>query len=298
METVRTSGLTKYDGKARGIIDLDLSVEEGEFFGFIGPNGAGKSTTIRTLLGLIKQNSGKAEIFGMDTLKEKQKILEDIGYLPSEAVFYSGMRVREILKLSADLRKRDCRKETARLCERLQLDTSRKAEELSLGNRKKVAIVCALMHKPRLLILDEPTSGLDPLMQREFFAILQERNEEGTTIFLSSHVLSEVQRNCTRAAIIREGRLIACDSVEALSKTSAKRVTIRGEVKLKNLPGVRDLQTVGDGSSFLYAGDINELIHFLSGSSIRDLTVAEPDLEEIFMHYYMKRGEIDDNGKA
>ena len=253
METVRTSGLTKYYGKARGIIDLDLSVEEGEFFGFIGPNGAGKSTTIRTLLGLIKQNSGKAEIFGMDTLKEKQKILEDIGYLPSEAVFYSGMRVREILKLSADLRKRDCRKETARLCERLQLDTSRKAEELSLGNRKKVAIVCALMHKPRLLILDEPTSGLDPLMQREFFAILQERNEEGTTIFLSSHVLSEVQRNCTRAAIIREGRLIACDSVEALSKTSAKRVTIRGEVKLKSLPGVRDLQTVGDGSSFFYA---------------------------------------------
>ena len=195
MEAVRTSNLTKYYGRARGIINLNLSVREGEFFGFIGPNGAGKSTTIRTLLGLIKQNSGMAEIFGMDTVKNRQKILENIGYLPSEAVFYSGMRVREILKLSADLRKRDCRKETVRLCERLQLDTSRKAEELSLGNRKKVAIVCALMHKPGLLILDEPTSGLDPLMQREFFDILQERNEEGATIFLSSHVLSEVQHN-------------------------------------------------------------------------------------------------------
>ena len=209
MDAIKTTGLTKYYGKARGIIDLNLCVPEGEFFGFIGPNGAGKSTTIRTLLGLISPSSGSAEILGMDMVKERQKILDCVGYLPSEAVFYPGMRVRDVLKLSAGLRKKDCREEAARLCERLELDTARKVEELSFGNRKKVAIVCALQHRPRLLVLDEPTSGLDPLMQREFFSILRERNREGTTVFLSSHVLSEIQRNCRRAAIIREGRLIA-----------------------------------------------------------------------------------------
>ena len=291
MDAIRTMGLTKYYGKARGIIDLDLSVEEGEFFGFIGPNGAGKSTTIRTLLGLIRPSSGSAAIFGKEIVKEKKEILEQVGYLPSEAVFYQGMRVREILKLSADLRKKDCSKTAQELCDRLQLDTTRKVEELSFGNRKKVGIVCALQHQPRLLVLDEPTSGLDPLMQREFFDILQERNQEGATIFLSSHVLSEIQRNCTRAAIVREGRMTACDSVEALMKTSAKRVVVHGDIRPEELSGVRDLQKVDRGVSFLYAGDINELIRVLSQHQISDLTVAEPDLEEIFMHYYLDGGE-------
>ena len=190
MEAIKTEKLTKYYGKSRGIIDLNLTVDEGEFFGFIGPNGAGKSTTIRTLLGLIKKSSGSGRILGMDIEKEKEKILSCVGYLPSEAMLYRGMRVRDILKLSADLRKTDCRGEAVRLCERLELDTSKKVEELSFGNRKKVGIVCALQHEPQLLILDEPTSGLDPLMQREFFAILRERNKKGTTVFLSSHVLS------------------------------------------------------------------------------------------------------------
>lgn len=291
MDAIRTMGLTKYYGKARGIIDLDLSVKEGEFFGFIGPNGAGKSTTIRTLLGLIRPSSGSAAIFGKEIVKEKKGILEQVGYLPSEAVFYQGMRVREILKLSADLRKKDCSKTAQELCDRLQLDTTRKVEELSFGNRKKVGIVCALQHQPRLLVLDEPTSGLDPLMQREFFDILQERNQEGATIFLSSHVLSEIQRNCTRAAIVREGRMTACDSVEALMKTSAKRVVVHGDIRPEKLSGVRDLQKVDRGVSFLYAGDINELIRLLSQHQITDLTVAEPDLEEIFMHYYLDGGE-------
>ena len=218
MEIIKTTKLTKYYGKARGIIDLDLTVSQGEFFGFIGPNGAGKSTTIRTLLGLITPTSGSAMIFGKDVTKEKESILQDVGYLPSEALFYQGMNVKDVLKLSANLRKKDCKTESKLLCERLQLDTSQKIDDLSFGNRKKVAIVCALQHKPELLVLDEPTSGLDPLMQKEFFDILRERNKEGTTIFLSSHVLSEIQRNCTRAAIIRDGRMIACDSVDALSK--------------------------------------------------------------------------------
>ena len=291
MEAIKTEKLTKYYGKSRGIIDLNLTVKEGEFFGFIGPNGAGKSTTIRTLLGLIKKSSGSGRILGMDIEKEKEKILSCVGYLPSEAMFYRGMRVRDILKLSADLRKTDCRGEAVRLCERLELDTSKKVEELSFGNRKKVGIVCALQHEPQLLILDEPTSGLDPLMQREFFAILRERNKKGTTVFLSSHVLSEIQRNCTRAAIIREGSLIACDSVEALAQTNAKRVTVHGEVELSGLTGIRNLKKGEESVSFLYSGDINALLAVLSKSNVKDLAIAEPDLEEIFMHYYTDGGE-------
>lgn len=214
-----------------------------------------------------------------------------MGYLPSEAVFYTGMRVRDILKLSAELRKKNCTKEAKDLCERLQLDTTRKVEELSFGNRKKVGIVCALQHDPKLLVLDEPTSGLDPLMQREFFDILRERNQGGTTIFLSSHILSEIQRNCTRAAIVREGRMTACNSVEELVKTSAKRVVVHGNVNPPELSGIRDVQHVDNGISFLYTGDMNELVQMLSKSYITDLTVTEPDLEEIFMHYYQEGGD-------
>lgn len=291
MNVIETKGLTKYYGKSRGIIDLNLSVTEGEFFGFIGPNGAGKSTTIRTLLGLIKKSSGSAEIFARNVETNKKEILAEVGYLPSEAVFYSEMRVKDVIKLSADLRKKDCKKEAEVLCERLGLDAEKKVEELSFGNRKKVAIVCALQHKPRLCVLDEPTGGLDPLMQREFFTILKERNAEGATIFLSSHILSEIQRNCTRAAIVREGKLIACDSVEALSKTSAKRIHIEGNADITALKNVRDIQKTDNGTSFLYSGDINEFLQYISKYRIDDLSISEPDLEEIFMHYYLDGGD-------
>ena len=291
MDVIKTVKLTKYYGKARGIIDLDLTVEQGEFFGFIGPNGAGKSTTIRTLLGLISATSGSAMIFGKDIKKEKESILQDIGYLPSEALFYQGMRVKDVLKLSADLRKKDCAAESKLLCERLRLDVSRKVDELSFGNRKKVAIVCALQHRPALLVLDEPTSGLDPLMQKEFFDILRERNREGTTILLSSHVLSEIQRNCTRAAIIRDGRIIACDSVDVLSQTSAKRITVHGTIDLEHLCGIRDRKETKDSVSFLYSGDLGSLLRTLSSGRVDDLTVTEPDLDEIFLHYYERDGE-------
>ena len=291
MEAIKTVNLTKYYGKARGIIELNLSVEKGECFGFIGPNGAGKSTTIRTLLGLISPTAGSVRIFGKDIVKEKEAILQDIGYLPSEAVFYPGMKVKDTLKLSADMRKKDCTEEAKTLCERLRLDTSRKVDELSFGNRKKVAIVCALQSDPALLILDEPTGGLDPLMQREFFDIIRQRNQKGTTVFLSSHVLSEVQRNCTRAAVIRKGEMIACDSVDALSKTSAKRITVHGSVDWKGLGGIKDMKTADKAVSFLYSGDMNRLIQRLSEGDIFDLNVSEPDLEEIFLHYYEKEGD-------
>ena len=298
MEAIKTKGLTKYYGKNRGIVDLTLSVEEGEFFGFIGPNGAGKSTTIRTLLGLIFPSSGKAAVLGKDILTEREAILRDVGYLPSEAVFYPGMRVKDILKLSADLRKKDCAASAKALCERLRLDMSAKADELSFGNRKKIAIVCALQSEPRLLVLDEPTGGLDPLMQKEFFDILKERNEAGATVFLSSHVLHEVQKNCTRAAVIREGRVIACDSVEALAKTSAKRVTVRGEVDLSGLDGIKDFKESEQTVSFLYGGDVKALLERLYGGKIADLNVSDPDLDEIFLHFYEKEGTDHDDSKA
>ena len=291
MKAIQTTNLTKYYGKARGIIDLSLSVEQGEFFGFIGPNGAGKSTTIRKLLGFITPTSGEARIFEKDIVKDHIPVLEQIGYLPSEAVFYPGMRVKDVLKLSANLRKKDCAEEAKKLCDRLQLDSSRKVDELSFGNRKKVGIVCALQSNPDLLILDEPTSGLDPLMQREFFEILKERNSHGTTVFLSSHVLSEIQRNCTRAAIIREGRLIACDSVEQLSQSNAKRISIHGKVDLSGLDGIRDKKEGEESVSFLYTGDINKLLRILSAGQLSDISISEPDLEEIFLHYYEKEGE-------
>lgn len=291
MEAIKTNNLTKYYGKARGITNLNLSVEKGEFFGFIGPNGAGKSTTIRTLLGLISPTSGSAQILGKDITKERETILQSIGYLPSEAVFYPGMKVKDVLKLSADMRRTDCKEESEKLCERLQLDTSRKVDELSFGNRKKIAIVCALQSRPELLILDEPTGGLDPLMQREFFSIIRERSQGGATVFLSSHVLSEVQRNCTRAAIIREGRVIACDKVDTLSKTNTKRVTIHGSADLGRLDGIRDRIDGNEATSFLYSGDMNLLLQTLSKGHITDLSVSEPDLEEIFLHYYEKEGD-------
>lgn len=291
MNAIQLSNLTKYYGKSRGILNLNLDVKEGEFFGFIGPNGAGKSTTIRTLLGLITPLSGQAKIFDETIRQRNPQIRSHIGYLPSEAVFYRGMKVKDLLKLSADLHHKDCSAEREILCRRLQLDVNRKVDELSFGNRKKVAIVSALQHQPKLLILDEPTSGLDPLMQREFFQIIRERNEQGATVFLSSHVLSEIQRNCTRAAIIREGRIIACDRVEALSKTNAKRISVQGQVSLDSLEEIRDLKENDGVFSFLYGGDIHRLLETLSAGTITDLSISDPDLDEIFLHYYENGGE-------
>lgn len=291
MKAIETLSLTKSYGKARGITNLDLAVNEGEFFGFIGPNGAGKSTTVRTLLGLISPTSGEARIFGKDIVRQKTEILADIGYMPSEAAFYSGTKVKDVIAFSAKMRRTDCSKEAAALCERLALDTEKRVEELSLGNRKKVSVVCALQHKPKLCILDEPTSGLDPLMQKEFFDILRERHAEGATIFLSSHILSEIQKNCSRAAIIKEGRIIALDSVENLSKTKAKRVTLHGVNTVPKQLEAKSAETSADSVSFLYSGDIKALLNTVSGLPVYDMTITEPDLEEIFMHYYEKGGK-------
>lgn len=291
MNIIEIKNLTKNYGKHRGIVDINLKVEEGDIFGFIGPNGAGKSTTIRTMLGLIAPSSGEAKLLGKKCSIGNKEILKDIGYMPSEMWFYPNMKVGEIIKLSSKLQRKDCSQEANILCERLELDIKKKIDELSLGNRKKVGIVCAMQHKPKLYILDEPTSGLDPLMQKEFWNILKERNEEGATVFLSSHVLSEVQRHCNNAAIIREGRLIVSDSVATLSKTSARRVSLHGINSIENFAGVRDIVRHDDSVNFLYQGDIKQLISYVNNLDINDMTITEPDLEEMFLHYYEKEGE-------
>lgn len=291
MKAIETKGLTKYYGRARGIENVDLTVEEGEIFGFIGPNGAGKSTTIRTLLGLIKKSGGSARVLGMDIEKDRLSILREVGYLPAEAAFYSGMRAGDVLELSAKLRKKDCREEAKRLSERLGLDLTRKVSELSLGNRKKVGIVAAMQHRPRLYVLDEPTSGLDPLIQREFFALLKERNEEGATVFLSSHVLSEIGRYCGRAGIVREGRLISQADVGELAGTGVKRVILHGAKALPEIAGIKDVTRSEAGASFLFSGRADELVRALAKLEFDDLTLADPDIEDVFMHYYEKEGE-------
>ncbi len=288
MNIIETQKLTKFYGKHRGIVDLDLNVKEGDFFGFIGPNGAGKSTTIRLLLGLISPGSGTVSIFGMSPEDRKTEILTQVGYLSSDGAYYSHLRVKELLALSARLRNVDCSKEAEILCQRLALDPERKIRELSLGNRKKVGIVCALQHKPRLYIMDEPTSGLDPLMQKEFYDIMKERNEEGATVFLSSHILSEVSRYCKTAAVISDGRILAQSSVEDLVHTGIKRITLRGLKEELNMAGMKDRQWDGNNLNFLYDGDTKKLLAQLSNINFEDINITDPDLEEIFLHYYRK----------
>lgn len=293
MDAIQTISLTKYYGKSRGITGINLKVPEGDFFGFIGPNGAGKSTTIRTLLGLITPTDGTAKIFGKDICIYKSTILSDIGYMPSEANFYHNMKVCEIIKYSANLRGKNCNREAAKLCERLELNTTKKIRELSLGNKKKVSIVCALQHNPRLCILDEPTSGLDPLMQREFYSILEERNSHGTTVFLSSHILSEIQRYCKHAAVIREGKILISDCIENLGHTNAKNVCVTGVSSPPQLKGIKNVRTDGDSVRFLYSGNPGELMKSLSLMPITDINITEPDLEDVFIHYYKdKKDEV------
>ena len=291
MNAIETKSLTKYYGRSRGIVDVDLTVEQGELFGFIGPNGAGKSTLIRTLLGLISPTSGSGEIFGGDIVKNKIENLSRIGYLPSETSFWSGMKAKEVIELSAKMRKLDCRAEAALLCERLDLDPDKKIGALSFGNRKKVGIVCALQHKQDLYIFDEPTGGLDPLMQKEFYDIIKERNQEGATVFLSSHILSEIGKYCTRAAVIRDGKILVADRVDKLIHTGVKKVSLRGVDHRIDLAGAEDMTYENGTLNFLYRGDPHSLFEELKALSFEDINIIDPDLDEIFMHYYAKEAE-------
>lgn len=278
IKAIEISNLTKSYGKKRGVKNISLTVEEGDIFGFLGPNGAGKSTTIRSMLGLIRFQEGEIKLLQKDAVKNRREVLGRVGYMPSEAMFYPTMKVKDVISFAAEAnaagggtKRADCAAEAERICELLKVDREKKIEELSLGNRKKVSIVCAMQHRPKLLILDEPTSGLDPLMQEAFFKLLREYNRQGTTCFLSSHVISEVRRYCVNAAIIRDGSIIRVDTVENLAKSNLRRIKLTENKEVKD---------------FAYTGSMKELLKELEGRNIEDLLIEEPSLEELFMHYY------------
>lgn len=288
MQAIQIRQLTKYYGKSRGIEDLSLEVAEGDIFGFIGPNGAGKSTTIRTLLNLIFPTRGSAQVLGMDVVRDSLEIRRNIGYIPAEINYYGDMSSIELLNYSASFYKGDFTDRIKELIERFEISPDKKISALSSGNKKKLAIVQALLHRPRLLILDEPTSGLDPLMQNVFFEVLREENQRAT-IFLSSHVLSEVQRLCHKIAIIKQGRILKVEEIQHLRKEQFKTVTVEFENRdepVLNIEGIIALDRTPRQDHFMFKGDLHELLHALSQRAITNILIEEPSLEDIFMHYY------------
>lgn len=292
MPVIETHSLTKSYGKKRGVSNIGLTVNEGDFFGFIGPNGAGKSTTIRILLNFIFPTSGRAEIFGLDCVRESEKIKRTVGYAPGEVNYYKEMSVKEILCYAASFHKNIDTVRLKRLTDFFEVDISKKIGELSLGNRKKVAIIQALLHNPKLLILDEPTNGLDPLMQNRLFETLAQENSGGVTIFLSSHNLNEVQRYCSTVGVIKEGKLIAKKATSELTglKNSCVALTAADDpaalaAALSELT-VSELKVQGREISFVYTGAIDALVAVLSQNKLDSLRIQEPTLEETFMRYY------------
>ena len=286
---LKIDNLNKSYGKKVALKNLSLEVNDGEIFGFIGPNGAGKTTTIKCILSLINKDSG--DIYINNTLVDKDyyKLNEDIGYLPSEVNLYDNMSVSEIIEYSKSFYKKDISERTEYLIRQFELDTSKKVRELSFGNLKKLGIVIALMHSPKFLILDEPTSGLDPLMQEIFFNTLKDEKERGTTIFFSSHNLSEVKRICDRVGIIKDGSIVAIEEMATLANNNFVTVTITGKNSKRIKLPVKDMyiKKVDKNSiKFMYYGNINELVRVISEVEIDGLSIEEPTLEDIFMHYY------------
>lgn len=280
--------LTKSYGKSRGVIDVNLEIEKGTIYGFIGPNGAGKSTTIKCIMNLINKNSGEVFVDGKLFLKKNNELKNKIGYLPSEIHLYDELKVKEMIKYSESFYKKDCSKRVSELVNKLDIDTNKKIEELSLGNLKKVGIVLALMHEPEIVIMDEATSGLDPLMQEAFYEILLEEKKKGTTIFFSSHILSEIKRICDKVAIIKEGKIINIDDMNNIEDSDVVRIKITSDYNkdiLKELKLSED--SIKNGIlEFIYKDDINNLMKILSKYNIKKLLIEELDIEEIFIHYY------------
>ena len=289
MSIIEVNNLTKYYGKSRGIVDVSFNVDEGEIFGFIGPNGAGKSTTIRLLLSLIHPTKGSATVFGKNVVTHGPEIRRDIGYLPSEVYYYEGMKVIDLLKYSASFFACDCNQRIRDLSEIMELELNRRISDLSYGNKKKVGIVQGLLHSPKLLFLDEPTAGLDPLMQRKFFDLIRQENARGVTVFFSSHILGEVQRLCSRVGIIREGKIVEISNIRTLQQNNYKKVGVTAEgltPAFFDIPGVTNVQTENGTVNFFFKGDINSVLAKISAIQVTDVTIEEPTLEEIFMHYY------------
>lgn len=278
--------LKKYYGKSKGVENISFNVNKGEVLGLIGPNGAGKSTTIRAILGLIKKTSGEIKVFGEEIEGREKDIRKRIGYLPSECNFYGDMRVKELLKYSQELYKNKEVK-IEELAERLQLDLNKKIEDLSYGNRKKVGIIDTLLSNGDLFIFDEATGGLDPLIQEEFFKILEQLKSRGKTIIYSAHVLSEVQRLCDRVGIIKNGNLIKVDEIDSLREINFKRVSLITEnINIKNIDNIWDYKESNGRISFNYSGDDRSLLKEILIGDFKDLTIENPTLEEVFLKYY------------
>ena len=292
---IQTEKLTKSYGTHRGIIDVDLEVEEGEAFGFLGPNGAGKTTMIRTLLDHIRPTSGRATIFGIETTADPVAIHRRIGYLPGEFALYDKLTGGQTLEYFANLRGGVDGTYQASLVERLDVDTSRKFREYSKGNKQKIGLIIALQHRPDLLLLDEPTSGLDPLIQQEFYGVVREAKADGRTVFLSSHILSEVERTCDRVAIIREGELARVDRTEGLRDLAHHQVELifAGPVptaEFEALAGVSDVVAEDHLLRMRVSGNIAEVVRTAARYELTDFVSREPSLEETFLAEYGKAG--------
>jgi len=294
-DVIRTEQLTKSYGAHRGIIDLDLTVAETEAFGFLGPNGAGKTTTIRTLLDHLRPTSGKAFVFGIETTVDPVAIHRRLGYLPGEFLLYDKLTGGQTIEYFANLRGGVDAAYQRQLIERLDIDPSRKFKELSKGNKQKIGLVIALQHRPDLLILDEPTSGLDPLVQQTFYELIREAKAEGRTVFLSSHILSEVEKTCDRVAIIRDGRLVRVDRVEALRDLAHHQVELRfadvvPAAAFADLPGVSELSVDDHTLRMRVSGSIAPVVQAAAGYPILDFVSREPSLEETFLAEYGRGG--------
>ncbi|MFO8052320.1 MAG: ABC transporter ATP-binding protein [Thermoplasmatota archaeon] len=291
---IRINRLTKYYGKARGIIDVDLSVEKGEIFGFLGPNGAGKSTTIRTILDYIRPTSGSAMVNGMDPTKEGANVRRSVGYLPSDFGTYKSMTCRDYLETLLNMMEHKGSNRIEELSERFQLDLKRKIKEFSRGNRQKVGLVSAFMHSPELVILDEPTTGLDPLMQQEFYNLVREEKAKGNTVFLSSHILTEVEAICDRVGIIKEGKLIVVEKMRTFKEKTGKimQVTFENDVssdEFRKIDGITLVERTGKNElKITVAKNIDEVIKALAKHSVKDLDYEDMSLESLFLKYYEK----------
>ena len=296
---ILTEKLTKSYGKSRGIVTLDLEVQPGEVFGFLGPNGAGKSTTIRVLLDLIRPTTGRALVLGLDSHRDTLAIQARSGYLPGELSLYPALTGGETLRYLANLRGGVDWSRVDELCERLDCDLDKKVADLSSGNKRKLGLIQAFMHRPELLILDEPTSGLDPLVQHEFYALVDEVRDAGQTVFLSSHVLPEVQRVCDRVAFIREGALIALEDVSSLTGRAVREIEVVFAEPVppsafEGVPGVTQVSVNGKGSNtlrFTVTGSLDAAIKKLSEFPVLDLTSRLPDLEDVFMTFFAEGGD-------
>ena len=280
--------LTKYYGKVKGVENLSLKLEEGEIFGFIGPNGAGKSTTIRSIMNLINKTSGKVLIGNEEFNKDNIKLKEKIGYLPSEIYLYDDLTVKEMLDYHESFYKKNIHNRRIELVKRLELDEKKKIEDLSLGNLKKLGIILAFMHEPKLLILDEPTSGLDPIMQNVFYDLLKEEKEKGNTVFYSTHILNEVSKICDRVGIIKEGKLIKVERIEDLFKKSLTIVTITSEQSKEIKEDLKVNVILEEGNTIKFGNNLlpDELIKKVSKYRIDKILIEEATIEDMFLHYY------------